>query len=99
MKSRRHPLPTVDGTRSLYLIEAVTSHGPVTPKRHMELEKSFSSSTTDRIYVTAFATVGEFRRLAAEIAWETEVWIADNPSHLVHCNGTKFLGPHPCRHQ
>ena len=30
----------------------------------------------------------------AEIAWETEVWIADNPDHMVHFNGDKFLGPY-----
>ncbi len=28
-----------------------------------------------------------------DVAWETEVWIADNPDHLVHFNGHKFLGP------
>lgn len=77
----------------LYLIEAVTSHGPVSPKRHQELEKMLAHSKADRVYITAFLTVPEFRKYAADIAWETEVWIADNPDHMIHFNGPKFLGP------
>ena len=26
-------------------------------------------------------------------AEQTEVWIAENPDHLIHYNGEKFLGP------
>jgi hypothetical protein len=78
----------------LFLIEAVTSHGPVSPKRWVELEEEFSNSKVDRVYVSAFPDRAEFRRNAADIAWETEVWIADNPDHMVHFNGDNFLGPH-----
>ena len=78
----------------LYLIEAVTSHGPVSPKRHRELEKMLSRCTADRVYITAFLSIQEFRKYAADIAWETEVWIADNPDHMIHFNGPKFLGPY-----
>lgn len=80
--------------RWLFLIEAVTSHGPISPKRHREIELSLSDCRLERIYVTAFLDIGEFRKHAAEIAWETEVWIASTPSHMIHFNGTKFLGPH-----
>lgn len=76
----------------IYLIEAVTSHGPVTPKRYIELEKMFAHCTADRVYVTAFPSAAEFRRYAADIAWETEVWLKDNPDHMIHFNGPKFLG-------
>jgi adenine-specific DNA-methyltransferase len=76
----------------LYLIEAVTSHGPVNPKRHAEIEKLLSSCRADRIYVTAFLGRSDFRRFAGDIAWETEVWIAESPDHLIHFNGPKFLG-------
>jgi adenine-specific DNA-methyltransferase len=38
--------------------------------------------------------INEFKKSAADIAWETEVWIADNPSHMIHFNGDRFLGPH-----
>lgn len=78
----------------LFLIEAVTSHGPVSPKRWLELEEAFASCKVDRVYVSAFPNSAEFRKNAADIAWETEVWIADNPDHMIHFNGDRFLGPH-----
>jgi adenine-specific DNA-methyltransferase len=81
----------------LYLVEAVTSHGPVSPKRHAEIEQMMSSCPAERIYVTAFLTRDDFRRYAADIAWETEVWIAEAPDHMIHFNGPKFLGPY--KHQ
>jgi hypothetical protein len=29
-----------------------------------------------------------------EIAWETEAWVSDAPSHLIHFNGERLLGPY-----
>ena len=78
----------------LFLIEAVTSHGPVSPKRWLELEEALSTCIVGKVYVTAFPHSKEFRKNAADIAWETEVWIADNPDHMIHFNGDRFLGPH-----
>ncbi|NOH53255.1 restriction endonuclease [Vibrio coralliilyticus] len=78
----------------LFLIEAVTSHGPVSPKRWKELEDMLIECKVGRVYVTAFPDRKEFRKNAADIAWETEVWIADNPDHMIHFNGDRFLGPH-----
>ncbi|WP_421948079.1 BsuBI/PstI family type II restriction endonuclease [Phaeodactylibacter xiamenensis] len=78
----------------LFLIEAVTSHGPVSPKRWKELEEALKDSKAGRVYVTAFPSRKEFKRHLTDIAWETEVWIADNPDHMIHFNGDKFLGPH-----
>lgn len=78
----------------LFLIEAVTSHGPVSAKRHAELERLLADSPAGRVYVTAFLTRADFRTHAAEIAWETEVWIAENPGHMIHFNGPRFLGPY-----
>ena len=78
----------------LFLIEAVTSHGPVSPKRHAEMEAMLSSCPAERVYVTAFLSKTDFRKYAGDIAWETEVWIADNPDHMIHFNGPKFLGPY-----
>ncbi len=77
----------------LFLIEAVTAHGPVSPKRHVEMENLLKKCTADRIYVTAFQDLTTFKKFANEIAWETEVWIAELPSHMIHFNGDKFLGP------
>jgi hypothetical protein len=78
----------------LILAEAVTSHGPVDGKRHRELEELFKSSRVGLVFVSAFPDRRTFTQYADAIAWETEVWIADSPSHLVHFNGARFLGPH-----
>ena len=77
----------------LFLIEVVTSHGPVSPKRMLELEDFLKESEVGKIYVTAFPDRAEFRKHIADIAWETEVWIADNPDHMIHFNGDRFIGP------
>jgi type II restriction enzyme len=77
----------------LYLIEVVTSHGPMTPKRVVELNTMLKGCSAGRIFVTAFPTFAEFRRHMRNIAWETEVWIAEVPEHLIHFNGDRFLGP------
>lgn len=81
--------------RWLFLIEAVTSHGPVSSKRWKELENVLKDCKVGKVYVTAFPNTREFKRNAADIAWETEVWIADEPDHMIHFNGDRFLGPHP----
>ena len=78
----------------LLLAEAVTSHGPMDPKRHGELARLFSNSTAGLVYVTAFPNRATMARYLGEIAWETEVWVADAPSHLIHFNGERFLGPY-----
>ena len=78
----------------LLLVEAVTSHGPVDGKRHVELATLFAGSSAGLVYVTAFPNRTVMSRYLGEIAWETEVWVADAPSHLIHFNGDRFLGPH-----
>jgi hypothetical protein len=78
----------------LLLVESVTSHGPVDGKRHAELANLFHHSTAGLVYVTAFPNRTIMGRYLGEIAWETEVWVADAPSHLIHFNGERFLGPY-----
>ncbi|MAT96573.1 MAG: hypothetical protein CL608_05465 [Anaerolineaceae bacterium] len=78
----------------LLLIEAVTSHGPVNPKRRIELEELFAPVRDKIVYVTAFSTKAELSRHLADISWETEVWVASSPSHLIHFDGVRFLGPY-----
>lgn len=77
----------------LFLVEAVTSHGPVSPKRIVELEKMLKNCKKGKIYVTAFPDFKEFKRHSSDIAWETEVWVVNFPDHLIHFNGDKFMGP------
>jgi hypothetical protein len=78
----------------LILIESVTSHGPVDGKRHSELSSLFAAASAGVVFVTAFPSRSIMSRYLGDIAWETEVWVADAPSHLIHFNGERFLGPY-----
>lgn len=78
----------------LILIEAVTSHGPVNPKRRNELKKLFEGSRAGLVFVTAFLDRKTMAKYLDDISWETEVWVAEYPDHLVHFNGERFLGPY-----
>ena len=77
----------------LYFIESVTSVGPMEPKRIKEIEEMTAKVTARKIYVTAFLDFKTFKKFSEALAWETEVWIADMPDHMIHLNGNKFLGP------
>jgi len=78
----------------LYLIEAVTTHGAIDQKRVNQLEEMFVDCPADSIYITAFPDRATFRKYIADIAWETEVWISEEPDHMIHFNGDKFMGPY-----
>ena len=78
----------------LYLIEAVFSSGPMSETRMLELKKQLVNCTAELIFVTAFISKEDFKKYITDIGWESEVWTADNPEHLVHFNGDKFLGPY-----
>jgi hypothetical protein len=78
----------------LFLIEAVTSHGPVNAKRHEELRRIFKNKSYGIVYVTAFPNSATLGKYVHDIAWETEVWVADAPTHIIHFNGERFLGPY-----
>lgn len=77
----------------IYFIESVTSVGPMSPKRILEIEEMTKNVTSGKIYVTAFPDVKTFKKFAEELAWETEVWISDMPDHMIHLNGDRFMGP------
>jgi hypothetical protein len=79
----------------LLLIEAVTSAGPVDGKRRKELKELFAGCKAGLVFVTAFDTRRVMQSFLASIAWESEVWIAEDPAHMIHFNGDKFLGPYP----
>lgn len=77
----------------LYFIEAVTSVGPMSEKRIIEIKEMMSGCNYGAIFVTAFLDKVTFKKFISELAWETEVWIADQPEHMIHLNGDRFLGP------
>lgn len=78
----------------LFLIEAVHSAGPMSEIRVRKLKKQLEKCTAIPIFVTTFLNKKEFRKWVTEIAWETEVWIAESPEHMIHFNGYKFLEIH-----
>jgi type II restriction enzyme len=78
----------------LFLMEAASSHGPVDSKRYGELSQLFADSTAGLVYVSCFPDRAVMRKFLADLAWETEAWCASDPTHMIHLNGDKFLGPH-----
>ena len=79
----------------LLLIEAVTSAGPVDGKRRKELKQLFSGCRAGLVFVTVFASREAMRIFLTQISWESEVWVAEDPDHLIHFDGERFLGPYP----
>ena len=77
----------------IYFIESVTSVGPMDPKRILEIEELTQNVNAGKIYVTAFLDFKTYKKFAEELAWETEVWIAEMPEHMIHLNGDRFMGP------
>ena len=77
----------------IYFIEAVTSVGPMSPKRILELTEMTKGVTAGKIFVTAFPDIKTYKKFVEKLAWDTEVWIAEMPEHMIHLNGDKFMGP------
>ncbi|MCM1372972.1 MAG: restriction endonuclease [Bacteroides sp.] len=77
----------------IYFIESITSVGPMDPKRIVEIESMTCNVTAGKIFISAFLDFSTFKKFSDKLAWETEVWIADMPDHMIHLNGDKFLGP------
>lgn len=77
----------------IYFIEAVDSVGPMSPARVLDINTMTKDVTAGKIFITAFLSVDKYKRFIDQLAWETEVWIAEMPDHMIHLNGNKFLGP------
>lgn len=77
----------------IYFIESVTSVGPMDPKRILEIMEMTKDVTAGKIFVTAFLDFKTYKKFSEELAWETEVWIAEMPEHMIHLNGDRFMGP------
>lgn len=83
----------IETRKWLYFIESVTSVGPMDAKRIYELSELTKEVQCGKIYVSAFPDFKTFKRFSESLAWDTEVWIAEMPDHMIHLNGDKFLGP------
>lgn len=78
----------------VFLIEAYHSSNPITPLRKYSLLESLGCSANKVVFVTAFENMQSYRSCPEDLAWETEVWIATVPEHLIHLDGGRFLGPY-----
>ena len=78
----------------LFMIEAVHSFGQMGEIRVKKLKEKLQDCTAQLIFVSAFENKKIFRKFSEDIAWESEVWLADNPDHMIHFNGYKFLEIH-----
>lgn len=83
-----------DARRWVFVFEACSSDGPVSERRKEELTKMLSPLGYAPVFVTCFASREKMRKWLPDLAWETEAWCLDNPEHLIHLNGEKFLGPY-----
>ncbi|TDD20743.1 BsuBI/PstI family type II restriction endonuclease [Nonomuraea diastatica] len=78
----------------LFLMEAVKSKGPFDDERHRSLRELFATPVAGLVFVNCFENREAMRQWLPELAWETEAWVADDPDHLIHLNGLRFLGPY-----
>lgn len=90
-------IDSIDGSdiplKTVYFIESVTSVGPMDPKRVLEIKEMTKGVTSGKIYVTAFLDFKTYKQFALQLAWDTEVWLAELPEHMIHLNGDRFMGP------
>lgn len=77
----------------IYFVKSVTSVGPMDPNRILEITEMTKDVTAGKIFVTAFLDFKTYKKFAEDLAWETEVWIAEMPEHMIHLNGDRFMGP------
>ena len=78
----------------LFIIEAVHSYGQMGELRVMKIKEKLKNCKAEIVIVSAFEDKKKFRKYSDDIAWESEVWIAEAPDHMVHFNGIKFLDLH-----
>ena len=78
----------------LFLIEAASTHGPIDVTRKTELRKLFAMQWEKVVLVSTFPNRKIMQKYLSEIAWETEAWCADTPDHMMHFNGSRFMGPY-----
>ena len=70
--------------RMLFFLELVTLHGPISQKRKLELEELCRESNLSRTYISVFFSRDDFRPYATHIAWDTMIWLAQIPDHVIY---------------
>lgn len=85
------------GNDWLVLAESATSHGPIDEERLEELAQIFHKVKSSLVFITVFPNRSSMTKFPGSIAWETHAWCADEPEHMIHFNGSRFLGPYSRR--
>lgn len=78
----------------LFLVEAFHCTGQWDNTRLYKIKNKLKDCKAHLVFVTAFENFNQFKTHSKSIAWETEVWVADIPEHMIHFNGWKFLEIH-----
>jgi len=82
----------VDKKRSrMFVIEIIASGGAINHRRLAHLSELFENWKVKKVFVSVFRDKESFKKFALDIAWDTEVWIASQPQHLIHFDGSKWL--------
>jgi DNA (cytosine-5)-methyltransferase 1 len=80
----------------VFFVEAVTSFNPISDMRREQLRRHAQTKGMNHkiIFVTAFPDRKTFAKFSQQIGWETEVWIASHPAHMIHFDGKRYLQPY-----
>ena len=77
----------------IIFIEAYYSGGAFTIDRVNEIKRACQcKDVMEVVFITGFQDTKKMLRAFNYVAWDTEMWSADEPTHLVHKNGDKFIG-------
>jgi hypothetical protein len=80
-----------EAERWLVVVEVVASSGPVSEARLVQLRQLIQQPLTlgyRSRYITAFPSRRVFRRFVEEIAWGTQVWIANEAEQVIAFGGS-----------
>ena len=79
--------------KPLAIVEAVKTGGEINVERRDRFLKLFQGCSAHLAFINAFESFTEFKKIIKTITWETHVWLAENPTHLIHFNGDKYWLP------
>lgn len=77
----------------LLFVEAYNSTGEFTADRVNRIKKALNiAADTEVAFVTAFSDTKKMLQVYKKIAWDTDIWVAEDETHMTHKNGDRFMG-------
>jgi len=77
----------------LLLADSAVNGRVMDARRRENLSRIFGEHPGPLIFLTVFPNRDSFAASAEVISWETDVWIADEPDHVIHFDGGGLNGP------